>query len=141
MTRALFSPEPQWQILSANVVRNAKCVVCGGSVDLVAHHKLPRIFGGKDHRDNLEPVCRKCHPRREADAKFRARLLGYKQLATAAPRRRRVRIKRAGTLARERRRRLALLEPPSTSDTLDSAPGSVLLGAIERAVRSHDTGK
>ena len=37
-----------WGILSALVIRGAACTYCGSRVDLVAHHKLPRRYGGLD---------------------------------------------------------------------------------------------
>jgi 5-methylcytosine-specific restriction endonuclease McrA len=51
------------------VVRSgAKCAHCGSREDLVAHHKLPRRYGGLDVLANLEPVCRSCHPGVEQEA-------------------------------------------------------------------------
>jgi len=38
----------------------------------VAHHKMPRRWGGADAFENLEPVCRSCHPRIEQDAMAKA---------------------------------------------------------------------
>jgi 5-methylcytosine-specific restriction endonuclease McrA len=57
-----------WPVLSAMVTSGAACVACGSRVDLVAHHKVPRRYGGLDVLENLEPVCRSCHPRVEQDA-------------------------------------------------------------------------
>jgi hypothetical protein len=57
------------------VTMGAKCVHCGSDDDLVAHHKLPRRFGGPDDYANLEPVCRSCHPRIERDAAAEAELV------------------------------------------------------------------
>jgi 5-methylcytosine-specific restriction endonuclease McrA len=63
------SPEHRsWSWLSAAVTTGAVCVHCGGDEDLVAHHKIPRRFGGLDVLENLEPVCRSCHPRVEQDS-------------------------------------------------------------------------
>jgi 5-methylcytosine-specific restriction endonuclease McrA len=62
------SAQPSWTFLSAAVRSGAKCVYCGTREDLVAHHKLPRRFGGPDLHENLEPVCRGCHPRIEQEA-------------------------------------------------------------------------
>ena len=46
----------------------SRCVACGSRDDLVAHHKIPRRYGGLDVLENLEPVCRRCHPRLEQEA-------------------------------------------------------------------------
>jgi 5-methylcytosine-specific restriction endonuclease McrA len=63
------SPEHlSWAALSAAVTIGARCVHCGSPDDLVAHHKLPRRYGGLDQLANLEPVCRACHPRVEQEA-------------------------------------------------------------------------
>jgi hypothetical protein len=53
----------------------AACVHCGSRDDLVAHHKLPRRFGGPDDLSNLEPVCRSCHPGVEQEAAAEAELI------------------------------------------------------------------
>ena len=73
-----------WQVLSNQVTHGAKCVKCGTARDLVAHHKLPRSYGGRDVLSNLEPVCRRCHPGREAYAVALAVLAGHRKLAPAA---------------------------------------------------------
>ena len=57
-----------WGTLSALVTGGAACVRCGSRDDLVAHHKVPRRMGGLDVLENLEPVCRSCHPRVEQEA-------------------------------------------------------------------------
>jgi 5-methylcytosine-specific restriction endonuclease McrA len=64
-----------WTTLSAIVIRGASCVHCGSREDLVAHHKLPRRYGGLDVLENLEPVCRSCHPAIEREAVERAKLV------------------------------------------------------------------
>jgi 5-methylcytosine-specific restriction endonuclease McrA len=64
-----------WARLSALVTRGAACAYCGSPEDLVAHHKLPRRYGGLDVLDNLEPVCRSCHPAVEREAVERAKLV------------------------------------------------------------------
>ena len=56
------------------VTAGAACVHCGAEQDLVAHHKLPRRYGGQDLYENLEPVCRSCHPRVEQEAAAEAKL-------------------------------------------------------------------
>lgn len=63
-----------WAVLSATVTYDAACVACGSREDLVAHHKMPRRYGGLDVLENLEPVCRSCHPRVEQEAIARAKL-------------------------------------------------------------------
>jgi 5-methylcytosine-specific restriction endonuclease McrA len=60
--------------MSAIVTWDASCVRCGSKTDLVAHHKLPRRFGGTNLISNLQPVCRSCHPSVEAEAVIRARV-------------------------------------------------------------------
>jgi 5-methylcytosine-specific restriction endonuclease McrA len=57
------------------VTTGASCVHCGADDDLVAHHKLPRRYGGQDLLENLAPVCRSCHPRVEQEAIAHAKLV------------------------------------------------------------------
>ena len=64
-----------WATLSALVTGGAECAYCGSREDLVAHHKLPRRFGGLDVLENLEPVCRSCHPAVEQASVERAKLV------------------------------------------------------------------
>lgn len=59
-------------MLGASVTYGARCTYCGATKDLVAHHKVPREYGGMDVRSNLEPVCRVCHPSVERMAKTMA---------------------------------------------------------------------
>jgi 5-methylcytosine-specific restriction endonuclease McrA len=66
--------QPSWSALSAMVTASARCAYCGAREDLVAHHKVPRKLGGADAYENLEPVCRSCHPRIEQDARAEAEL-------------------------------------------------------------------
>jgi 5-methylcytosine-specific restriction endonuclease McrA len=63
-----------WHVLSAMVTSGATCVACGSREDLVAHHRMPRRFGGLDVLENLEPVCRRCHPKVEQEAVAEAKL-------------------------------------------------------------------
>ena len=56
------------------VTVDAECVACGSREDLVAHHRMPRRYGGLDVLENLEPVCRSCHPRVEQEAIAHAKL-------------------------------------------------------------------
>ena len=63
-----------WHALSAMVTSGASCVACGSREDLVAHHRMPRRYGGLDVIENLEPVCRSCHPSVEQEAIARAKL-------------------------------------------------------------------
>ena len=37
-----------WPVLSVAVTSGAECVACGSRDDLVAHHKIPRRYGGLD---------------------------------------------------------------------------------------------
>jgi 5-methylcytosine-specific restriction endonuclease McrA len=64
-----------WTLLSALVTNGATCAYCGTREDLVAHHKLPRRYGGLDVLENLEPVCRSCHPSVEREAVEQAKLV------------------------------------------------------------------
>ena len=64
-----------WATLSALVTGGAVCAYCGSREELVAHHKLPRRYGGLDLLENLEPVCRTCHPAVEREAVERAKLV------------------------------------------------------------------
>jgi 5-methylcytosine-specific restriction endonuclease McrA len=84
------SPDhPAWSVLSAMVTSGAECVACGSREDLVAHHKIPRRYGGLDVLENLEPVCRSCHPRMEQEAIAHAKLVWERPEWPASPRRRR----------------------------------------------------
>ena len=70
------SPEHlPWRKLSALVTVDAECVNCGSREDLVAHHRVPRRYGGLDRLENLEPVCRGCHPAVEQRAIAQAKLV------------------------------------------------------------------
>ncbi|HEX5821117.1 MAG TPA: HNH endonuclease signature motif containing protein [Solirubrobacterales bacterium] len=80
-----------WRVLSAMVTAGASCVACGSGEDLVAHHKMPRRYGGLDVLDNLEPVCRRCHPAVEQEAIARARLTWERPEWPESPRPRRPR--------------------------------------------------
>jgi 5-methylcytosine-specific restriction endonuclease McrA len=64
-----------WAVLSDLVTRGAVCTYCGSRDALVAHHKIPRRYGGLDVLENLEPVCRRCHPAVEQEAIKRAKLV------------------------------------------------------------------
>jgi 5-methylcytosine-specific restriction endonuclease McrA len=64
-----------WAMLSGLTTRGAECAYCGSRDDLVAHHKLPRRYGGLDVLENLEPVCRSCHPGVEQEAIAQAKLV------------------------------------------------------------------
>jgi hypothetical protein len=67
-------PHLSWASLSAMVTAGASCSYCGSRDHLVAHHKVPRRLGGLDLLENLEPVCRGCHPRIERAAFAEAEL-------------------------------------------------------------------
>ena len=45
-------------------VGRIKCVVCGTQEDMTCDHILPRIKGGRDVADNLQPMCRPCNSRK-----------------------------------------------------------------------------
>jgi len=38
-----------------------KCVICESPTELHVHHKIPRIYGGVHHMDNLVTLCASCH--------------------------------------------------------------------------------
>jgi 5-methylcytosine-specific restriction endonuclease McrA len=76
-----------WARLSALVTGGAVCAYCGSREDLVAHHKLPRRYGGLDLLENLEPVCRSCHPAVEREAVERAKLVWKRPESPDRPRR------------------------------------------------------
>src|SRR4051794_39368353 len=69
------SPEHlPWRVLSAMVTGGAGCAAGGSRDALVAHHRMPRRFGGLAVLETPEPVCRRCHPRVEQAAIARAEL-------------------------------------------------------------------
>jgi 5-methylcytosine-specific restriction endonuclease McrA len=70
------------------VTVGAKCEYCGSRDDLVAHHKVPRRLGGLDLLSNLEPVCRRCHPRIEQAAVAEAEPEWQRPIAPEGARRR-----------------------------------------------------
>ena len=74
-------------MLSAMVTAGARCRHCGSREDLVAHHKIPRRLGGLDLLENLEPVCRSCHPAIEQGAVAEARLVWERPESEAGLRR------------------------------------------------------
>ncbi|MDP9188084.1 MAG: HNH endonuclease [Actinomycetota bacterium] len=76
-----------WATLSANVTGGATCTYCDSRDDLVAHHKVPRRYGGLDLLSNLEPVCRSCHPGVEQEAVARAKLVWERPEWPESPRR------------------------------------------------------
>jgi 5-methylcytosine-specific restriction endonuclease McrA len=77
-----------WSALSGLVTGGiAKCAHCGSRQDLVAHHKVPRRLGGLDLIENLEPVCRSCHPRVEQEARAEAELTWERPEVPDEPRR------------------------------------------------------
>lgn len=76
-----------WTALSDLVTGGAVCAYCGSRDDLVAHHKVPRRYGGLDLLENLEPVCRSCHPAVEQEAVERAKLIWERPEWSDRPRR------------------------------------------------------
>ena len=96
MTGRTPGPLP-WSTLSAIVTApGARCAHCGSREDLVAHHRVPRRLGGLDLLENLEPVCRSCHPRIEQEARAEAELNWERPEPPSSeePRRRRPRLPR-----------------------------------------------
>ncbi|HZA57966.1 MAG TPA: HNH endonuclease signature motif containing protein [Solirubrobacterales bacterium] len=89
-----FPENRSWRALSAAVTAGAECAHCGSREDLVAHHRLPRRYGGLDVPSNLEPVCRSCHPRVEQESIAHAKLVWERpeRPETARPPRRRPRV-------------------------------------------------
>lgn len=87
---------PSWRRLSAIVTSGAKCARCGSREDLVAHHKHPRRLGGADELENLEALCRRCHPTVEQADAAEAELVWERpeREGTGRPRARAPRIKR-----------------------------------------------
>lgn len=83
-----------WRSLSAAVTAGAECAHCGSRQDLVAHHRIPRRYGGQDVLENLEPVCRSCHPRVEQESIAQAKQVWERpeRPETARPRRHRPRV-------------------------------------------------
>jgi hypothetical protein len=45
-----------WPVLSAMVTAGASCVACGSREDLVAHHKMPRRYGGAGVASSQAPA-------------------------------------------------------------------------------------
>ncbi len=96
-----------WAALSAAVTRGARCVRCGTARGLVAHHKIPRPYGGADSLGNLEPLCRECHPEAEAEAVTSAILAGRRRVGQSTrPRHDRLARDRRSVLAEALERRL-----------------------------------
>ena len=83
MSRSIYG-SPEWLARSAQVTRGARCVNCRTARDLVAHHKIPRSYGGSDDLSNLEAVCRECHPELERRAVLAAMRAGRRMIAPAA---------------------------------------------------------
>ena len=86
-----------WPALSAAVRIGASCAYCGAIEDLVAHHMVPRRrYAGPDALENLEPVCRSCHPRIEQEAAAEAAQVWERPepVDDARPRRRPGRLQR-----------------------------------------------
>jgi 5-methylcytosine-specific restriction endonuclease McrA len=83
-----FDGQLSWATLSSLVTGGATCVRCGSRDDLVAHHRVPRRYGGLDVLENLEPVCRCCHPAVEQEAVAEAKLVWERPEWGERPRRR-----------------------------------------------------
>lgn len=74
-----------WMVTSSIVTSRGLCVYCGSQRNLVAHHKVPREYGGSDALSNLERVCRRCHPAVEPFAKEKAAAAGQRRVAPVRP--------------------------------------------------------
>jgi 5-methylcytosine-specific restriction endonuclease McrA len=55
--------QSRWRMLAREVVADAggRCVRCGSTNRVGAHHVIARVEGGPDHPSNLEPLCVSCH--------------------------------------------------------------------------------
>lgn len=42
-------------------VRDAACIVCASPAPSDPAHVIPRSLGGKDHHNDVVPLCRRCH--------------------------------------------------------------------------------
>jgi 5-methylcytosine-specific restriction endonuclease McrA len=53
----------EWKELRDRVLKRDeyKCVECGSTNHLIAHHEIPREDGGADHESNLKTLCNSCH--------------------------------------------------------------------------------
>lgn len=80
-----FYGSADWRKTATSVTSGACCSECGSTRDLIAHHDLPRVYGGSDTRANLRPVCRRCHPTVEARAKTLLDMLASYNDARANP--------------------------------------------------------
>lgn len=67
---AASDPKPSRK-LRAQVLQAQRCAMCGKTplkhgVELDVDHKLPRSWGGKTVRENLQPLCRECNAGKKA---------------------------------------------------------------------------
>ena len=59
---------PEWRkVARAVTARDGRCVRCGSTHYLSAHHVIPRAQGGPDTPENLVSLCASCHGRLEAE--------------------------------------------------------------------------
>ncbi len=61
-----FYSSPAWRKAASAVTDGASCTRCGRRDHLMAHHVIPRAYGGSDVPKNLRPFCSQCHPKVEA---------------------------------------------------------------------------
>lgn len=61
--RVIGYASAEWRALRRKVLERDgyECQRCRTPFSLVAHHLIPRAFGGRDIVDNLVTVCRSCH--------------------------------------------------------------------------------
>ena len=131
MSRSIYG-SPEWLARSAQVTRGARCVNCRTPRDLVAHHKIPRSYGGRDDLSNLQPVCRECHPELERRAVLAAIRAGRRKIAPAA--RPAVKARRKPVVRRKPVGRRAVVRkadaPPAPATQVATLPPSTLLAAL-----------
>jgi hypothetical protein len=56
-----MNTEKYTELKNLAIGRDGKCLKCGTSENLIAHHIIPRHVNGKDELNNLATLCRSCH--------------------------------------------------------------------------------
>ena len=56
-----MNTEKYMELKNLAISRDGKCLKCGTSENLIAHHIIPRHVNGKDELNNLATLCRSCH--------------------------------------------------------------------------------